>query len=152
MQMVLIRKFNRQISLSESDIRACSVAHITEVMDTKENKKVYNWFKNTFDKVAGKRTPKASTAELATFLIAFGQAQQAKAQNRSGGLPDVLVRNLQGMESVCAALVVMFGAEIHIGDRLRKTTHRPFKPTRVKFEFDDGRPRIGARHPAAHSQ
>jgi hypothetical protein len=140
----------RVADLSDSYIRALSHAPTADLIggDVEEE---LDWFTMAFEINAGGYR-RASNREIAALLIAFGRAQQENDSPTSSHTPPhgdtyVRVRNLVGMESICAALTVMFRARIQVGPLMarsrRLTAHDGIKYTRIIFEYDQGEACVG---------
>jgi hypothetical protein len=101
--------------------------------------------------IGGSGIRQATPRDLANFLVEFGKAQKAQKDQKdlnTSGDPCVIVRNLLGMEPMCAALAFTFGADIRVGGgEGRQRMASGIKRTRVQFEFDDGPPSVGVRMP-----
>lgn len=117
-------------------------------------KEQLEWYVTAFEIArhgTGGEYRRASNRQIGALLIAFGRAQQAQNPTlayangtppppASSGMTYVRVRNLAGLESVCAALTVMFGAEIRVGAimprYIKLTGFDGIVHTTVRFEYD----------------
>jgi hypothetical protein len=109
------------------------------------------WFRDAFSHYVNDGHRVASNREIALLLCVAQKVQRENATyNHTPGSPSdsdatfIRVRNLLGMEDICAVLV-MFGAKIKVGDtppRFKKVTTGQPQHFTVEVSYGNGEPSI----------